>query len=182
MSSPTKFESSGLKRQVSNNRGQSYDQPLSGLMEQVGQDEDGLLEGEVLGEARSVKPRAASPRQAAVPRSASMTNKKSKQTAPNKSAPRRTPSRTPPLRKSNSHDLKATAAPLLATVGGLLMVPALWSALLLIGVGVPGSGRDDARPMAAVMLVSWPIAICLIAASVVFFRQVVQEKKRLAKQ
>jgi hypothetical protein len=61
------------------------------------------------------------------------------------------------------------------------MVPALWSALLLIGVGVPGSGRDDARPMAAVMLVSWPIAICLIAASVIFFRQVVQEKKQMAK-
>lgn len=181
MSSPTKFESSGLSRKVTNNRAQSYDQPLSGLMEQVGQDEDGLLEGEVLREAKSVKPRTASPRKVAAPRSASMNSKKSKKTAPRKSAPQRTPSRTPPRRKSNSHDLKATAAPLLATVGGLLMVPALWSALLLIGVGVPGSGRDDARPMAAVMLVSWPIAICLIAASVIFFRQVVQEKKQMAK-
>lgn len=83
-------------------------------------------------------------------------------------------------RKSKTYDLKATAAPLLATVGVLLLIPGIWSVLLLMGVGVPGSQRQDARPMAAVMLVSWPIALFLIAAAVSFFVQVSREKKQLA--
>ncbi len=93
----------------------------------------------------------------------------------------RQPARVTPRttrRNAKSNDLKAVAAPLLATVGVLLLIPAMWALLLLMGVGVPGSARDDSRPMAAVMLISWPIAICLIAASVLFFNQILREKKQ----
>lgn len=84
-----------------------------------------------------------------------------------------------PQRKSKTHDLKATAAPLLATVGLLLLIPAFWSVLLLADVDVPGSAREDSRPMAAVMLACWPIAICLIVAAFIFFKQTIRAKKEM---
>jgi len=85
-------------------------------------------------------------------------------------------------KKPKTHDLKATVAPLLATVGVLLLIPAIWSTLLLVGITVPGAGREDSRPMAAVMLLSWPIAICLLAASSAFFVQVVRHKRQFTKK
>ena len=83
------------------------------------------------------------------------------------------------MRKSKTHDLKATAAPLLGTVGVLLLIPAFWALLLLAGVGVPGSAREDSRGMAAVMLTCWPIAICLIITAVIFFKQTIRAKKEM---
>ncbi len=102
---------------------------------------------------------------------------KTKQSKP---TTRQAPMKLPP-RKSKSHDLKATAAPLLGTVGVLLLVPAFWAVMVLIGWSVPGAAREDSRTMAAVMLVSWPIAICLLAAAGFFFMQLRREKERLAK-
>ena len=84
---------------------------------------------------------------------------------------RRTPSAKP-------QGFRAVAAPVLATVGGLLLIPAVWATLLLGGVEVPGSRRSDAASMAMFMLMCWPVAICLIAASVHFFLQVMKAKKQ----
>ncbi len=83
-----------------------------------------------------------------------------------------------PAARSSSHGLKATAAPLLATVGVLLLVPALWSVLTLSGMNVVGSDREDAQAMAMVMLVCWPVALCLLIAAGVFLKQILQENKR----
>ena len=89
----------------------------------------------------------------------------------------------PPLRrKSKTHDLKATVAPLLATVGVLLLIPAVWSTLLLVGITVPGADREGSQGMAAIMLLSWPIAICLLGASVAFFVQVIRYKRQVTKR
>ena len=72
---------------------------------------------------------------------------------------------------------REVAAPVLLTVGLLLLIPAIWSTLLLGGVGVPGSMRSDAPKMAMVMMLCWPVAICLLAASVHFFIQMVKAKR-----
>lgn len=119
---------------------------------------------------------AGSAKRPANPKSQRVNATRSKNTRTNGSS---RPARLP--RKSKTHDLKATVAPLLATVGILLLVPAVWSTLLLVGVTVPGAEREDSRPMAAVMLLSWPIALCLIAASIAFFLQVTRYKRRLKK-
>lgn len=91
-----------------------------------------------------------------------------------------TPVRNPnrPVARSGSHNLKATAAPLLVTVGVLLLVPAFWSVFLLVGMKVPGWDRGDARSMAMAMLICWPLALALIAAAVVLFLQLMRDRKR----
>ncbi len=155
---------------------------LSGLLELEQGEPDIPILGEIDrgagGSAAPLDPpkRKAAPRRSPSPKSQQLKRKTATSTG------RRAPTKYPPRRKSKGHDLKATAAPLLATVGILLLVPAIWSALLLIGVGVPGAEREDSRPMAAVMLLSWPIAICLIAASTFFFIQVARQKKREAQE
>ncbi len=197
--------SSGLQNLPKSRRGYQADQPLTGLLDLTDDLEDmadlgiGPDANDPIAAALAPKPRKQQPTRAAKPtKNASSTQKRTKTKTARASsrsttgaapspkaktgkaaAPRKATHQRPPMRKSKTHDLKATAAPLLATVGVLLLVPAIWAALLLIGVGVPGAARDDARPMAAVMLASWPIAICLIAASVVFFKQIIREKKRL---
>lgn len=193
MSRTAQFESSGLKNKASKNRKPTPQLP--DLMD-FNEDLDELLEGEIDTEQHTARPTPTgstkSPRQKPVPRPAKTARAKKpqrsalKQTTkttkkkPQRSAPRQTTSHSRlPQRKSPSHDLKATAAPLLVTVGLLLLIPAFWSVLLLAGVGVPGSAREDSRPMAAVMLACWPIAICLIITAVVFFKQMARAKKEL---
>jgi len=173
--------SSGLQNLPPKKRSRRDDSPVSGLLDLSGHQEDDFLSE--IGEGVDPIVAAVAPR----PRRRTPTGRgkspgglKNAQKTKKKAAPaRRAPMQL--HRKSKSHDLKATAAPLLATVGLLLLVPAVWSLLLLGGVAVPGSEREDSRPMAAIMLVSWPIAICLIGVSVLFFKQVMQEKKRLIK-
>lgn len=89
--------------------------------------------------------------------------------------PRRAPLRVPP-RRSNNSGIKATAAPVLLTVGILVLIPAVWSVLHLSGIA--RSSKDDADGMAMFMLVCWPIALALIAAGVVFMMQAMRDKKR----
>lgn len=91
----------------------------------------------------------------------------------------KTPARRPPPRKK-SHDMKATAIPLLITVGGLLLVPAIWGVLVLVGAGVPGAGREDSGMMAGMMLGCWPIALCLIYYGVYLLRKLQRAKKAAA--
>jgi len=195
MSRTAQFESSGLKNKASRNRKPAA--PLPGLMDfSADENLEELLEGEIDTEQDVARPAptagAKPPRQKPAPRSAKTTTAPQsqrpamKQTPktinkkPQRPSPRQTPSRSRlPQRKSSSHDLKATAAPLLGTVGVLLLIPALWSVLLLVGVGVPGSAREDSRPMAAIMLACWPIAICLIITAVIFFKQTIRAKREM---
>lgn len=154
---------------------------LSGLLELEQDDADRPVLGEIEVERDGSRPASSSPKRRAAPRrSPSPKSQPLKSKKP--TAARATTAKSLPRRKSKTHDLKATAAPLLATVGVLLLIPAVWSTLLLIGVGVPGADRQDARPMATVMLLSWPIAICLIAASSFFFVQVIRQRKQPARK
>jgi hypothetical protein len=73
--------------------------------------------------------------------------------------------------------LKATMAPILLTVGTLLLFPAVWATLLLAGVEVPLTDRDNAHTMAKVMLSAWPLSVILITAGVVAIVQVTRESR-----
>jgi hypothetical protein len=75
--------------------------------------------------------------------------------------------------------LKALAVPILVTLGLLMLLPAVWGTLMLIGVEVPASDRDGATLMAAFMLVCWPIALAMFGIAGVLFRQVSRQKQRL---
>ncbi len=76
--------------------------------------------------------------------------------------------------KTGRFNIKILAPPLLALVGLMLLVPASWSVLLLVGVPVPGADRVDAPRMALAMLACWPLAVCLVASAGWFF---VQERR-----
>lgn len=85
--------------------------------------------------------------------------------------------RMPPKKKAGS--LKATAAPILLTVGILLLGPAIWGVAILGGSKtVMGADREDAPMMAKIMQVCWPIAAVLIVSAIVIFVQVAREAKQ----
>ena len=84
---------------------------------------------------------------------------------------------TRPRSSKANQGLKATAAPLLGTVGVLLLIPGVWAVLTLSGMNVAGSAREDAQAMAWAMLVCWPIAICLLVTAIIFFVQMLRDKK-----
>jgi len=89
--------------------------------------------------------------------------------------------RRPKKKRNNMADVKAVAIPLLATVGVMLLFPAIWAVLILRGHETLASDKPDAETMAMVMLVCWPIALILIAAAATFGWQVFvagQAKKR----
>ena len=196
MSPTAQFESSGLQNKASRSRKPA--KPIPDYITDFGPDEDldELLEGEIDTEqntahsAPAEKPQRAKPKPGSAKTTTTQKSQSSamKQTTktpkkkPQRPSTRQTASRSRsklPQRKSSTHDLKATAAPLLGTVGILLLIPALWSVLLLVGVGVPGSAREDSRPMAAIMLACWPIAICLIITAAIFFKQTIRAKKEM---
>ncbi len=76
--------------------------------------------------------------------------------------------------------MKATMAPILLTVGLIVMIPAVWGTLLLMGVSMPLSERSNANTMATFMLLCWPIAIALIVTAIILFMQVSKAKKKAA--
>lgn len=73
---------------------------------------------------------------------------------------------------------KATAVPLIATVGLLLLLPAIWGTMLLAGVEVWLSERRGATTMARTMLVCWPIAIALFGSAIFYAVQLFQQRRR----
>jgi hypothetical protein len=73
-----------------------------------------------------------------------------------------------------SHTVKAMGIPVLLTVGLLLLIPGFWSLLLL--AGAIKNNREDARTMAFVMLMCWPIAAVLFTAAGYFYQQFRREK------
>jgi hypothetical protein len=72
--------------------------------------------------------------------------------------------------------LKEVAVPLLFTIGVILLIPAIWGTLMLMGK--LESTRDGDKGMAAAMLVCYPVSACLIAGGIFFLRQVLKEKAR----
>ena len=88
--------------------------------------------------------------------------------------------RRPPAPKKKSANLKATAIPMLATVGFLLLVlPVRWSFFHLTGISV--SKEAGANTMAWVMfLLATPVSGILIAAAVWMYLQLQREKEEAA--
>lgn len=74
--------------------------------------------------------------------------------------------------------MKATMAPILLTVGLIVLIPAIWGTLLLMGVETFGSDRSNAKTMATFMLMCWPISIALIVTAVILFLQISKAKKK----
>ena len=90
-------------------------------------------------------------------------------------APRSSPRRRTPPRRKPTGGMKGVAVPVLITVGGLLLIPAVWAALLLAGAVT--SEREGAQTMAYAMLACWPIALILFAAAGFYFYIMQKEKK-----
>lgn len=84
------------------------------------------------------------------------------------------PTFRPPAKPHAS--LKATAVPLLATVGVLLLWPAMWSLMHLAGHQTEAGSRASADGMAKAMLIAWPIAFMLLGSALFLFIQVQKEK------
>ena len=82
-----------------------------------------------------------------------------------------------PKPKDPDKSLKATAVPILATVGFLMLCLTGWAVLILLNSHVPLWDRPNAKTMAVVMLMCGPIAAVLFAGSYVFFRQIQREKE-----
>ena len=69
--------------------------------------------------------------------------------------------------KKQDVQLKRFGAWAMGVVGLLVLVPAVWSALVLAGVEVINSDRDGADRIAfALTLVSWPLALILLTGAV----------------
>lgn len=85
---------------------------------------------------------------------------------PAAAAPRRTVIRRPP-----PDNLKAVAAPVLITVGLLLLIPGCWSLMWFTGLAGEQNDPEESRMMAILMLAAWPIAACLLGAGVFYFKQ-----------
>lgn len=84
------------------------------------------------------------------------------------------PRKAPP-RKKKDNSLKATAVPLLGTVGVLLLWPALWGFSHITGIS--RSGKDGANAMAWIMfLLATPTGAILLAAAVWFYMQIKKDK------
>ncbi len=76
------------------------------------------------------------------------------------------PQRPGQRRGTGGHDrIKAIAVPVLGLVGLLLLIPAMWSLLLLADHEVWHHDRQGARSMATVMLICWPIAAALVGTA-----------------
>lgn len=73
--------------------------------------------------------------------------------------------------------LQQLAAPVLATTGLLLLVPAAWATLSLAGVNMLGDDRPQTGAMTWAMLAAWPVAIVLIAAGAFLMVKMLRAKK-----
>lgn len=73
--------------------------------------------------------------------------------------------------------LKLMAVPALVGVGLLLLLPGIWSILIILDREVIGYNSDGAKTMAYAMLSSWPLALFMFAGAGFFFWQVQRMKK-----
>jgi len=94
---------------------------------------------------------------------------------PQSAARRPRPVRVPPKPQAN---LKAVFAPVLLTFGVLMLLPAVWAVMILMGAEVwmhDGQGVDT---MAKIMLICWPVGLGLLAGAFVSFVQLSREKTK----
>ncbi len=77
--------------------------------------------------------------------------------------------------KPKGDGLKAFAVPIVLAVGLMLLAPGIWALLVL--TGAYQSEQEGATQMAMMMLISWPISFCLLAAGAVMFMQIRAGKK-----
>lgn len=82
-----------------------------------------------------------------------------------------------PPRRKKDNSVKALSIPVLITVGLLLLMPAVWGTLVLAGFEAPRHDDPQAKPMAAFMLVCWPLALSLLITAGVFIRQLSAAKR-----
>lgn len=83
----------------------------------------------------------------------------------------RVPGARAPGAVKKDHGIKPTLVPIMLTVGGLLMVPGLWALGILMEMNLPGSDRESARSMAALMLICIPMSLALEATALAFVIQ-----------
>ncbi len=62
-------------------------------------------------------------------------------------------------------------------IGMLLLIPAIWAVLVLVGVDVFNANAAGAKQMALLMLVCWPIGGALIGGAVHFNKQLVRQQE-----
>jgi hypothetical protein len=74
---------------------------------------------------------------------------------------------------------KIMAIPVMILLATALLVPGVWSVLVLTGVWQ--SERHDARAMALAMLACWPIALCVYAGAVFFYVQMRKARGRASR-
>ena len=84
--------------------------------------------------------------------------------------------RTNARRRKSNQQLKEVATPIVFTVGLLLLFPAIWGTLVLMGQNIWRSDKPDAPTVAKDMLICWPLSLALIGLAVVMFLQVRAER------
>jgi hypothetical protein len=72
--------------------------------------------------------------------------------------------------KQQKHPAKMVLIVLLFVVGGLLLIPGFWSVGILCNLWTSDRGQS-ARPMAAFMLVCWPLAAALLGGAALLLKQ-----------
>lgn len=80
--------------------------------------------------------------------------------------------RPTPRRKNQNNSFKAVMVPIVATVGILLLLPAVWGTMVVLGQNVWRSDRPDAATMGKAMLICWPLSLALIGLAVIMYLQV----------
>jgi len=68
-------------------------------------------------------------------------------------------------RSSKSNSWAPIVMPLLLVMGLALCIPALWGTGILAGMDVPMAERHNARAMAMLMMVCWPLALFMMLVS-----------------
>ncbi len=77
------------------------------------------------------------------------------------------------------HKLKATAIPVLITVGSLLLLLGIWGTAVLAGAEVPLHDKPGADRMATAMaLVGYPLGASLLGGAAFFYLQLKKAKAK----
>jgi hypothetical protein len=124
----------------------------------------------------------AAERGSATGEAASSRSSSSSQDAPRRSSRESAPARSRassgrrPGGRSEDTQLKSMAVPALLAVGGLMLIPGLWSLAILADLEVWRSNKPGAQTVAMAMLLCWPIAGCLIFGAWHYHQQVRKAK------
>lgn len=120
----------------------------------------------------------------AAPARSSSTARRSAQRSGSSSSTRRATGTSRPGGSAHASNikLKLMAVPALIGVGFLLMLPGIWSILILLDREVIGYDSSGAKNMAYAMLAAWPLSLFMFAGAGFFFWQVQRMKKQAETQ